>query len=106
MTVSSFAPGYYASGGYELAFDLIGDGFDLLPQDAVAVPMSIGGDPLQYRYIQDTGVVMRLVSATTTTASFATGVTASHSASTIGAILSADREKVYWVNETNRRMRL
>lgn len=70
-----------------------------LPADAVAVPMSNNDNPLQYRTVS---AAMTIVERTDNEITFAVANEGQHStAFSIGAILSNDREEVYWIN-TNR----
>ena len=98
--VTEIAPPYYAIGTYNLNFTLRGTGFDGLPDDVVAVPMIRNDFPLELRYNDRPWNVMTMTRNSSTEVTFGNDVTETHSAISIGAILSNNRETIYWVNET------
>ena len=78
-----------------------GEGFDLIPNDAVLVTSDDNNRPLAHRDATGDVYVASILSKTATEIVFATGYTGSYSsAQYAGAILSDDRQTVYWVNET------
>lgn len=98
-------PQYYAEGTYLLRFDLQGDGFDTLPSDAIAVAMRDNENPLEfvnYPYTPEgeRRAIMRIEKRSANALTMAAEEEAEHSVLTIGAIVSADRQTVYWVNDT------
>lgn len=72
-----------------------------LPADCVAIPSDRNNNPLASRYSEGPNVVMQMVERTQTRVRFTAQNATAHAACYIGAILSADRETIYWVNETN-----
>lgn len=76
-------------------------GLDSLPDDVVAVPMTSNAEPLRYQQSTNPNIVMTLREKTHFKLVFSANEASSHSASSIGAILSQNREEVYWVNDTN-----
>lgn len=99
--VTEIIPTYYAAGTYQHKYRLRGNGFAELPDNVVAVPMLNNNDPLQLREIESAANVMRMTRISPTEVEFAASAAAAHTAASIGAILSNDRQAVYWVNETN-----
>lgn len=81
-------------------FTLEGIGFDELPEDAIAVPMSNNDNPLENRNAVSGGTVMIIVERTATTITFSASLSVNHGVISIGAILSRDRSDVYWQNNT------
>lgn len=73
----------------------------LIPDDAVFVLARNNTDPLEFRYTESDATFGVIGSHTDTEINCETNVTAPHSISTyLGAILSADRSVIYWVNNT------
>lgn len=79
-------------------FVLEGHRFELIPDDAFGLYASSNDDPLQnisdnygYTISEKTETRMVLVS---------TAASAQHPANYLGGIVSADREVIYWTNET------
>jgi hypothetical protein len=99
--VTEITPTYYAAGEYQHRYNLKGNNFNILPADAVAVPMIANDNPLQYRNIADASNMMQMTRLSDTEVIFAATATAEHLTGSIGAILSNDRVTIYWVNETN-----
>lgn len=84
-----------------MAVTLRGENFDLLPEGCIAMTSYLNSNPLVNRY--ETGARHRL--AVNVVNKNEIQLTQSneyyHSIQTyVGAIMSADRETVYWVNET------
>lgn len=99
--VTEVTPTYYAVGTHTLKFVLKGAGFDALPENAIAVPMINNSEPLQFRYNELGYNVMTMNRMSNTEVQFESTTIADHSPKSIGAILSQDRETIYWVNTTN-----
>lgn len=99
--MTEITPTYYADGNHRLEFTLKGEGFNSLPNDAVATPMISNDSPLEFRDDQQGYNVMSMTRISDTEVQFIAASAVNHSAKSIGAILSADRSMVYWVNETN-----
>lgn len=82
-------------------FDVVGGGFDQIPQDAIAILADRNTAPTEYK-----DSTLSAWSANLTIISpFEMEVTQAqahtHSANFyLGAIVSADRQTIYWVNET------
>ena len=101
VVVNEITPSYYASGDYQLEFELHGSGFLGIPVDAVGVPSSDNNDPLRSRNTMVETSVMTIVSRTDTTMLIrANGSVQHQNPLYLGALLSGDREIVYWVNDT------
>lgn len=93
-------PPYYASGRFVHRYTLVGNGFLYLPSDCVAVPSDLNANPLVTRYSVDPSVVMHIVERTNNSIVFEADAESVHTACYIGAVLSNDREEVYWLNES------
>lgn len=98
--VEEINPTYYAAGTYILEYTLKGQGFMALPDDAVAVPMTSNDEPLQYRDATSRRVLMTISARSGSEVTFTAGISTDHGIGSIGAILSADRSLVYWMNNT------
>lgn len=82
-----------------MQFVVTGSGFDSIPYDAVAV-IGTQGYPLNQRYTNDPWAVMHIVSKSDESIEFSASVSYNFSSPHIlGAILSEDRQIIYWVNE-------
>lgn len=74
---------------------------DVDPTQLVAVVMYDNNNPLQERYSEETYSVLPFYAYNDGVLSFQWGVTGSISIPySVGAIMSLDRETIYWVNET------
>ena len=84
-----------------MPFELTGRGFSGIPDDAVGVWSDDNGNPLVYR---DSNLPYnRSVIVAKDDRQITLQYTETHQASVprdLGAIVSADRQTVYWVNET------
>jgi hypothetical protein len=95
-------PSYYAGGSSMATFELRGANFEYLPEDCIGIRANHNDQPLEQRYMMDDAhtydievvsgshIIARLRNASPTA-----------SAAYFSAILSADRNIVYWVNNTN-----
>lgn len=100
--VDEISPTFYAAGSSGLLpFELRGRGFLDIPPDAVGVWSDTNADPLVYRNSDLTYNRSVIVGKTDNTMTLQYPET--HQATVaryLGAIVSADRETVYWVNDT------
>lgn len=102
IVVTRVTPSYYAPGVQEYDFELEGYDLDLIPQDAVGIISTSNDDPMIYRYSQSL-LYAHPVSGVTSTKVFVGDPLQSHNLNVpayLGAIVSNDRNTVYWVNET------
>ena len=82
-----------------MQFIVTGSGFDSIPYDAVAV-IATAGNPLGERYTNDPWSLMHIVSKSDNSIEFSASASYNFSSPHIlGAILSANRSIIYWVNE-------
>ena len=84
-----------------MPFELRGSGFLSIPADALGIWSSMNDDPLHNRYNETP--YNRSVIVNQTDNLLTIQYPESHNATVaryLGAIVSADRETVYWVNET------
>lgn len=98
--VDAISPDYYAASVENTEFSLVGRHFNNIPSDAVGLLAINNETPLAFinassaELLYDITVVddehLTAVSKKPTTG---------HSANYLGAIVSADRQSVYWVNE-------
>ena len=80
---------------------LSGSGFDLIPSDAVGVIALTNDAPLANINTERDDWLFDLTNKTSTDMVFDQKILASHDRATyLGAIVSADRQTVYWVNES------
>lgn len=80
---------------------LEGVNFDQIPSDAVGVMSEFNNDPLNRKDTTSPIYVLNIVEKTGNRMILRAGGSADHSTPFyLGAILSADRETIYWVNET------
>lgn len=83
-----------------MEFIVAGSGFDLLPNDIVATYSISNDDPLTGRYHMSTLYYCQLIYKSDNELIFESSDAAAHSALYLGAILSSDREAIYWLNES------
>lgn len=99
--VETVSPDYYASNELVGDFELSGTGFDLLPDDAIGILADDNDNPLGYRY---TTSAFNLFDVNVVNDNFTRLVvrgSSSHQLPTyLGAILSSDRSRIYWINDT------
>lgn len=82
-------------------FNLNGENFDEIPNDAVAVVATNNEEPLQFRYSTSAGNVMHVAQKTNTAMLIQYDeLQTTGNAVYLGAILSRDRSTIYWVNKT------
>lgn len=97
----SVSPNYYAAGVLNTEFELVGQNFHLIPQDAVGLYSSSNTIPLMYKDSTAEGAMYRInvIDDSHLTATAVSPQT-SHGNNYLGGIVSADRSTVYWVNDT------
>lgn len=98
--VEEINPTYYARTSEEPTnFEVLGLGFDEIPNDAVGLIGVSNDEPLRYKDVEGTRYLMAIVEKSDTRMLLQTEP---HVFSNIflGAIISADRTMVYWVNTT------
>lgn len=99
--VREFSPTNYAPGTFAFEFELLGNGFNLLPDDVVGVPMSDNGNPSYYRYDNSAVNVMNVIERSNNRIVMRAAESSPHGRITsIGMLLSNDRSTVYWINDT------
>lgn len=80
---------------------LNGVNFDLIPSNAVGIVASDNNNPLQNRDAESGDRLYSIVEKTSNTMRMVLRATSSHVLNVyLGAIVSSDRETVYWVNNT------
>lgn len=100
--MTEISPAYYATGERNDEFVLEGYGFSDIPSDAIGIFANNNEIPLSYRYTEDDGLIYDMVPVSETIVRFVCrAASPAHSRNFLGAIVSANREEVYWVNNTN-----
>lgn len=98
--VEDISPSYYAAGNYRIRFTVTGRGFDNLPSDVVGTISFYNDDPLRFRYETGPNFYCTIISKSNSEIVLAAAGAVEHSALYLGAILSNDRETIFWINET------
>lgn len=98
--VDYISPNYYASGNHRAVFTLEGFNFELIPANAVGVIALANDHPLEYRYTQDVAKVVPITQHERFELTLEQDAVYYHSYRMyLGAIVSEDRQTVYWINE-------
>ena len=80
---------------------LVGRGFQDVPDNAIGIASSNNNSPLEYINTESAGLMMQITEKSETRMSLTQGRERSHAVPLyLGAIVSADRQTVYWVNNT------
>lgn len=99
--MTSINPTYYAANILNSGFVLEGIGFDMIPMDAVGIYSNSNDDPLVFRNSAAAVNLYDIVAKSSTRLEFVCQApTTNHQANYLGAIVSKDRQSVYWVNNT------
>lgn len=99
--VESVNPTYYAARVLNSGFVLKGKGFSLIPNDAIGLYSNQNNNPLVYRQSLSPDTLYVIENKTNTTIEFVSmEPLETHGANYLGAIVSADRQTIYWINET------
>ncbi len=102
VVVLSCSPNYYAAGVMNTGFELTGQFFELIPNDAIGVFAKNNSNPLQYINSTYAPMIYDIVSRGTGRMTLlCREANTGHEANFLGAIISADRQTVYWENSTN-----
>lgn len=100
--VESLSPDYYAEGATDNGYILTGLRLDRIPSDAVGIIAYVNGTPLAERDTNILKNMYRISSQSSTSLTLVNRGTDPHYQPTyLGAIVSADRSIVYWVNTSN-----
>lgn len=99
--MTEIAPTYYARNVELGDVSLKGLNFDIIPRNALGVYAVDNDNPLQYRYTNQDYVLFDIDTQSETEMLLTPRVRTAHSTATyLGCIVSADRQTLYWVNET------
>jgi hypothetical protein len=101
--VKEITPTYYAvtEGNIRAEFELSGGGFDYIPSNAIGILSGNNNEPLMYRNVESTSYILDIRSKSNTRISLRAESGTKHSSPIyLGAILSPDRQVIYWVNNT------
>lgn len=100
--VDDISPAYYAERVNPETYTLSGKAFHYIPNDAVGVLSYVNEAPLMYKDDESTIHLYHVEErAENIIVLKQDAVSSPARASFLGAIVSADRQTVYWVNETN-----
>lgn len=99
--VDEVTPNYYAAGVWSYRFTIRGHGLEYIPDDAVAITARDNNTPLAERDAVTDFLVLHIAERDGNSVTFETGVEHTYTVPRyLSAILSAERETVYWVNDT------
>lgn len=99
--VDEISPLYYAKNKENTEFSITGQGFEGIPEDAIGIFAYKNDDPLEMRYTTQDDLIYDMEVESDNAARFVCRQTSSyHSPNYLGAIVSADRSAIYWVNRT------
>lgn len=99
--VNEITPTYYAANVETKNFEMHGAGFSAIPDDAVAVWAIDNNNPLAYRNTTENVQTFHIEVIDDNTLVCIPDAQYTHSVAVyIGAILTADRSEVLWVNNT------
>lgn len=99
--MNEISPNYYAEFERVTQYELTGDRFDMLPDDAIGILSTENDNPLSARYNQNARNIFDITARTNETMTLKVRNEESHNeANYLGVILSADRETIYWINES------
>lgn len=93
-------PDYYAPGTYEREGQLIGTGMTLLPADAVVILARSNDSPLAWLENQDPAYNTSVSIVNDEQVNFKFEEAVFNLPVYIGALVSSDRQTIYWVNRT------
>lgn len=99
--VHEISPSYYAADETQNGYILKGENFDMIPADAVGVMSRLNDEPLENLNSSVRAFLYRIDASTKKEMTLVQESEQALSANTyLGAIVSNDRQTVYWVNET------
>lgn len=99
--MTSISPNYYAGGSYKRDFILEGVNFSMVPSNAIGLIATDNNNPLELIEATSPAVILSVGQNTDTAMSLLND--SSHTLnepSYLGAIVSNDRQVVYWVNQS------
>lgn len=99
--VDEITPTYYAGNSEQLTYELIGSGFNALPNDIIGIRSDSNNDPLRYQLSQNPSMKY-IVTEKSDTRLVLTCITSAIKtlASYLGCIVSNDQNYVIWVNNS------
>lgn len=84
-----------------MSYELHGSGFDSIPANAVGIVALNNDEPLEYINTTNEGGLVRIGEKTQNRITLTQQQQYYHSIATyLGAIVSADRQTIYWMNST------
>lgn len=99
--VREVEPNYYAEGRLRRNFTVRGEYLDIIPSNAIGILSTDNNNPLQHRDSVSDVIVIPLANQTERSLEFEQELEHTLTQSSyLGAILSNDRQEVYWVNES------
>lgn len=94
------SPSYYAEGNHRPVFEVAGHGLLSIPWDAVGVISNDNNDPLIFKDRLDSFIYTVLTGRSNERLDFIQPENHYYTSFYLGAIVSADRQTVYWVNRS------
>lgn len=99
--MDSINPTYYAATILNSGFDVVGSNFDLIPNNAIGLYANDNDKPLLFRYSLADNTIYKISRKTNKLISFqAVAPSTTHGDNYLGAIVSEDRNIIYWINNT------
>ena len=99
--MTNISPDYYAQSVLNSGFWISGSGLNNIPNDAVGLYASSNESPLAFRDATNVRFLYRIASKTDNSVYLESyDPTLTHAANYLGAIVSADRQTIYWVNDS------
>lgn len=96
--MDTITPNYYAAGNFKVEYIVTGSGFSALPSNVIAVSSNDNDNPLVGRYQTNPDIYAVMIERTDTMVRFAANSNLGHSALYLGAIVSNDREHIFYLN--------
>lgn len=95
------SPTYYATGSYIMEPVLTGRGFSEIPDDAIGIGAKVNNNPLEYILTTNAVLLLQIAEKNDIMMRMTQDKQHGHRDPVyLGAIVSADRQTIYWVNNT------
>lgn len=95
------SPNYYAPGVENIRYELNGVHFGMIPNDAIGVLADGNNAPLAYIDTPYDSLLFSISDKTENRMVLTQNTTGSHGSNTyLGAIVSSDRQTIYWINDS------
>lgn len=98
--VDEINPNYYADGELNTGFNLVGNNFNDIPANAIGLFARHLDNKLEFRYTINESLLYRIADKTNETMRLESyEPTTQHARNFLGAIVSKDRNIVFWIND-------